>query len=117
MVLCRSLTKHIGFPPEKEAQGAESLFILEEGDGSLGKVLQTECGNAAHHGGEDGFHLVFLRLSEPCDLACQAAADEDLVGSQALVHIAHLCQVCHARGNALQHADELRARQLPLVFL
>lgn len=80
-------------------------------------MLTAECGHAAHHGGENGFHLLFLWPSEPCDLAGQAAAHEHLVGSQAFVHIAHLCQVHHARGNALQHADELRACELPLVFL
>lgn len=80
-------------------------------------MLTTECGDAAHHGGEDGFHLVLLWPPEACDLAGQAAAHQHLVGSQAFVHVAHLCQVNHARGNALQHADELGACELPLVFL
>lgn len=71
----------------------------------------------AHHGGEDGFHLVFLWTSEPSDLACQAGAHEDLVGSKAFMYVAHLCQVRHARGYALQHAGELGACELPLMFL
>lgn len=77
----------------------------------------VESGKAAYHGGEDGLHLIFLLLPETRYFASQAAVHKDFVGSEAFMYVPHLCQVLHARGNALQHAQELGGRELSLVFL
>lgn len=80
-------------------------------------MLTTEFGHAAYHGGEDGLHLIFLWPPETSYFASQAAVHEDFVGSEAFMYVTHLCQVLHARGNPLQHANELGGRELSLVFL
>lgn len=80
-------------------------------------MLTTEFGSAAYHGGEDGLHLIFLWLSETSYFARQAAVHQHFVGSKALMYVTHLCQVFHARGDPLQHADELGGCELSLVFL
>ena len=80
-------------------------------------MLAIEFGNAAYHGGEDGLHLIFLWPSETSYFASQAAVHKDFVGSKAFMYVTHLCQVLHARGNPLQHANELGGRELSLMFL
>jgi len=74
-------------------------------------------GNTAYHGGEDGLHLIFLRTSETSYFASQAAVHKDFMGSKAFMYVTHLCQVLHARGNPLQHANELGGRELSLMLL
>lgn len=80
-------------------------------------MLTIEFGNTAYRGGEDGLHLIFLWPSETSYFASQAAVHKDFVGSKAFMYVTHLCQVLHARGNPLQHANELGGRELSLVLL
>lgn len=96
--------------PGDISAGVPSAFCFWE-------ALEIKFGKVSYHGGEDGLHLVFLRLPETRYFARQAAVHEDLVGSQAFMDVTHLCQVLHARGNPLQHGDELGGCELSLVFL
>lgn len=99
-----------------ESTSAEGLYPFRQ-HFALGGTLTTEFGNAAHHGGEDGLHLILLRPPEASYFARQAAVHKDFVGSKAFMYVTHLCQVLHARGNPLQHANELGGRELSLVLL
>lgn len=96
--------------PGDISAGVPSAFCFWE-------ALEIKFGKASYHGAEDGLHLIFLRLPETCYFARQAAVHEDLVGSQAFMDVTHLCQVLHARGNPLQHGDELGGCELSLMFL
>ena len=67
--------------------------------GSLGVVLQ--------HAG----HAKIGHLTD------QVAVDQDVARRQVPVHVAHLRQVLHARGDATQHANQLDRGELPIIQL
>ncbi len=57
------------------------------------------------------------RQAEVWHFADQIAVDQDVASCQVSVNIAHVWQILHTRGDATQHADQLDACKLGIMFL
>ena len=73
----------------------------------------------AHPGGVSSLRVVLQDSGQAkvWHFTHQIAVDQDVSSCQVSVNVAHVWQILHARGDATQHANQLDACKLGIMFL
>lgn len=83
------------------------------------RISKGQRHTGTHPCGVSSFWVILQHTREPKirDFAHQVAVDEDVAGGQVAVHVAHVRQVLHARGDPPQHPNQLDHCELGIMLL